>query len=192
MKQLLTLAALFSTLTCTTANAASIEAVSNFADNVHSIYLKGGSSNGRFDVIDFQAVPTMGGMFLDTDNAFDRFFPFPPGLRFTYINEYLGASLTRGGEGFTVLGAATTPAKLTFAAGPLGQTIDTGTDPGGRLFLANFHVPPGQFVNVMIDLYSQGTLIESIWFPVPEPDTWLMAFVGLNASAMIVVYCRRR
>ena len=190
MRQLAAIMALLSTFSCPAGNAAQIDVVANFSSNNYAIYLDGGLTNGQFDVIDFRAVTGSANVFVNIDDGFDGFSPRPAGQDFTYINQLLGASRAQGGEGFTVLGATTTPTVVAFTAGPLGATIDTSTDPGGRLFLANLDLS-SNFFYASIDLYSQGTIIESFRIvPIPEPASLLMMSFAA-AFAVLALKSRR-
>jgi hypothetical protein len=141
--------------------------------NVHSIYLHGGFDNGNFNAVIFQATTSSHDMYYSvalhvisgvdvlatlSTSIFqpERFFgnfnsglvagaPRPAGDAFTHHNRMLDADPedVEGGLDWTILGLIRTPMQLSFTGGPLGGKINTASQPGGRLFIANlsFVVP---------------------------------------------------
>jgi hypothetical protein len=165
MKLIFTMAAGVCVLAGSASNAA-ILSIIHGAPRAFSVYLDGQSLNGNFDTVIFKATtlpagtPTISvqlvsagtiqqelvqvlfpavGPFLNPSGGLSGGEPRPPGQQLTYINRLLNAEPFEfpGALGWTVLGLVNNPGELSFVGGPLGAKINTATEPGGRLFLAN-------------------------------------------------------
>jgi hypothetical protein len=181
MKSLPLLALMLAWAECSAANAASLSLTQN--GNIFSLYIAGEEDNGNFDTVDVAISPTVGATFVNIDGGLDGLFGArPAGQNFTFINRFLGRDPVQGGEGWTVLGFTNTATGFGFAGGPLGRTISTADEPGGRLFLANMVLsPPSGNADARVQLISAGNVIEElrILFVIPEPATITIAGLGL-------------
>jgi hypothetical protein len=109
-----------------------------FADNVVAIYLSDEST--AFNGVSFQLCPDVA--FENINSGLAAGVPRPVGQPFTYRNRALdadpaGTDSLGIGNGWTLLAPVTTAAGISFAGGPLGESISTAGEPNGALFLAN-------------------------------------------------------
>jgi hypothetical protein len=168
-REMKTIAALTVALLVTatsTARAASL--IVEHAGGTHTVYLDGAQHNGNFDTIYFEAhpnaiellmiragvlvqqinyVPSLAepqmGLFANLNSGLSAGLPRPPGLAYTNNNRTLDADPidVPQSQGWTIIGVTRTPSEVSFTGGPLGGTISTAGQPGGRLFLANLYAP---------------------------------------------------
>ena len=158
--------------------------VTTHPQNVYAIYLDGEST--VFNGVGFSAIPNDGVSFLNVP-AVSIGRPRPAGQPFTARNRFLDADPAEEPEskGWTLLGINTTSQKITFSGGPLGQFIDTSTEPDGDLFLANLMLPPKATATVQVTLVNGVNTVfeQTLIIGVPEPGTFATA--ALAAVALI-------
>jgi len=189
MKYVLGLAAVVCALAASTMSAAQLS-VTPYPNNVDAIFIDGEST--VFNALGFSATPIDGAMFLNI-NSGGLSFPQPPGNPFTYRNRLLDVDPIDFPEskGWTLLGVINTHLQQAFVGGPLGQTIDTSTEPNGDLFLANLMLPANATATVQVTLVNGiDTVFEqSIIVGVPEPAT--LALAAIAALGLAAVRRRR-
>ncbi len=97
-----------------------------------------------------------------------------PGDPNTFRSPDLDADPFAGGKGWSILGAVATADQLAFSGGPLGKTIDTSTQPGGKLFLANVNLPSppggGSGFQAVVTLIGNGVEMARPMFITVGPD----------------------
>lgn len=189
--RLMLLAALLISLSGSIASAASLSV--DQVGNVFSLYLNGFGFNGQFDVVGAEVIPAAPALFASIDSGLNGLAPRSAGEPFTFRSRWLDAPVVDGGQGWSVLGITTSPTLVTFAGSPLGQKIDTSTQPGGRLFLANVVLPIGATATANVELVGNGLTLANLSTTfatgnVPEPATLTLA--GLSMGT--VFFLRRR
>ena len=190
MKSML-LAALLVALPGSVASAASLSV--DQVGNVFSLYLNGQGFNGQFNVVATEIIPAAPAAFANIDSGLNG-TPRSAGEPFTFRSRWLDAPVLDGGQGWSILGITVAPNLVKFDGSPLGLQIDTSTQPGGRLFLANVVLPYGATATANVDLVGNGQYLAhlSTTFAtgiVPEPAT-LTLLVAMSATGLLVA--RRR
>jgi hypothetical protein len=176
---------------CSTANAAllTVEPAGVSPNGVYTLYLAGEST--VFNGVGLSVKPDGGATFLNVAAGIGT-APRPPGDPFTYRNRLLDADLLDfpDSKEWTLLGVVTTTSELAFSGGPLGSTINTSGEPGGRLFLANLMLPPGATATATLQLVNGVDTVhtQTLQFPIPEPNIAGIAMAGFGAFAL----CSRR
>jgi hypothetical protein len=184
-------AALVGFFACASAEAASLHLVPAATNSSWAIYLDGSPQNGDFNAVKFDATP-VGGTFLNTTGGLDGGVPRPPGQAFTYYNRLLNADPLDfpASLQWTLLGISANANLLGFTGGPLGLSISTAGQPGGRLFLGNVLPSAGGSFIAKVQLSNAaGNIVADLQaVPVPEPTS--AAVVG--AAMAIWTLSRRR
>jgi hypothetical protein len=179
MKNFLVLAVLGLSVVASTASAAFLS-VSGENGN-YAIYLNGEAT--VFNGVDFKVTPDSGA-FQALNGGLNAGAPRGPGDAFTYRNRAIDLAPddidNPGiGKGWTLINPTTTGAMVSFAGGPLGGNIDTSTEPGGRLFLANVILPAGVKGLATATLVNGSTTVATLSVVVPEPATVALVSMGL-------------
>jgi hypothetical protein len=195
MTKILSLAALLAVVACPAVNAATVSFTTN--GEATSFYLDGAEDNDQFDTIFFKAVPNAPAAFTNPGSGNVAGLPRPAGDAFTYYNRKLDADPldVPGALGLSPFGLINTAQELSVTVADLGGTINTSTEPGGRLFLANVNMPGSANFSAngtaTVQLLRLGALVEEhiVPFPIPEPATLAMAGLGLVG---IVAASRRK
>lgn len=185
MKTILSLAVGLCLFAGSAVNAATLSFETN-GDAV-SFYLDGGADNDNFDTIFFKATADAPGAFNNTSNGMNLGVPRPKGEAFTYPNRYLNADPGDfpEGLGLSQFGLINTTAELSFTVASLGGTLNTSTQPGGKLFLGNVNLPGAGNLSASgiatVQTLRLGALVDehSLPFPIPEPATFALAGMGL-------------
>jgi hypothetical protein len=191
MKTLMSLVVAAVALTSSEANAAllTVEPAGVSFNGVYTLYLAGEST--VFNGVGLSVKPDGGAMFLNATSAPFLGIPRPPGDPFTYRNRALDADPVDfpASKGWTLLGVVSTSHEQAFSGGPLGQTIDTSGDPGGKLFLANLMLPPGATATATLQLVNGVDTVhtQTLQFPIPEPPG-----LGMVSLGTIALSVRRR
>jgi hypothetical protein len=160
-------------------------------DSAVAVYLNGQELNGHFDTVDVIIEPISPTIFTNASTGLAGGEYLPPGRPFTYINRLLNTDPGDDprGQGWSTLGVVNTPTRVAFAGSPLGQKIDTSSQPGGNLFLANVNLSPplpqGNF-RARVLLISAGILVADLTV-VPEP-----AGVALGLTSILGLAILRR
>lgn len=162
--------------------------------NVFSLYLNGQGFNGQFNVVAAEVIPASPAAFANIDAGLNGLTPRSAGEPFTFLSRWLDAPVVDGGLDWSILGITVSPSLVKFDGSPLGLQIDTSTQPGGRLFLANVVLPYGATVTANVDLVGNGQYLAhlSTTFatgPIPEPATLMLA--GLSMGGMLFLRRRR-
>jgi hypothetical protein len=200
MKHITAFAAAAIAFACSASKAALLTVEPPFSANgVYSFYLHGESTT--FNGVAFSVKPHCPELpFQNVTSGFVVGLPRPAGQNFTYRNRLLDTPTDDpeipGGKGWTLLGVVNTPQEIAFSGGPLGQTISTAGEPGGKLFLANFKLPLGgglvaelQLVNGADTVHAQTFMIPLTPHEcVPEPAALALAIM----SALSVKFACRR
>lgn len=181
--------ALAALLASTPAVAAAASWSFTLQDDAWAIYLNGDEHNGQFDTIEVYFEPYPGRQYLNIDDdGLDGTRLLQPAEPYTFVNAALDHPPIFGGQGWAVLGKSVTPTHLAYTAGPLGSVIDTSSQPGGRVFLANFYE---YFGEGWITLYGAGQVVDRVHvFIFPEPATLVLA--GGGAVALLAARHGRR
>jgi len=171
---------------------ASLIAKYNPANHSTAIYLDGGVQNGSFETIDFKATAVAPTVFANQSTGLISFAQaLPPGEDATYPNRLLGADPLdiSGGLGLFQIGIVNIQSQLSFVAGSPFATINTATQPGGKLFLANLDLPSDRlaYVQVNVVLSRQGTWVAELShvLTIPEPSAFAIAATSLFALSAI-------
>ncbi len=209
MKPLLALVAALMALASSTAKAASLSATTfsfiSSNSRAFALYLDGSAVgggqnlNGQFDSISLSVVPLFAGTtFTNQNSGVFAGAPRPAGQAFTYRNRYLESSVDdpeNPGTGWIVTNVVSTTTMFGFDGGPLGQKITTANEPGGKLFLANLHMPrvPGTFsyINATVKLYNGAALVTTAILAAPDPEPATIVMVA-QCGFGIAIHCRRR
>lgn len=192
MKSILAIAAVFSVLTCSAVNAASVSSIASASNpGVYSIYLDATAESGNFDTLFVKVLPDSGQQFTNVTTGNSGGLPRPSGAPFTYRNRALAADPleVEGGLGWTELGVVNLATEISFTAGPLGAKITSPPAPG--LFLANVQMPTGTG-SYQVQVINAGALVQELTGPIagviiPEPAT-----AGLAGLALCCVAAFRR
>lgn len=161
--------------------------------NVFSLYLNGLGFNGQFNAVATEIIPAAPAVFANIDSGFNGPNPRSAGEPLTFRSRWLDTPIVNGGQGWTTLGITVAPNLVKFDGGPLGQQIDTSTQPGGRLFLANVVLPAGATATANVQLYGNGLNLAQLSTTfatgnIPEPATLMLA----SLSAGGAFFLRRR
>jgi hypothetical protein len=190
--RLMLLAALLVSLSSSAVSAASLSV--DQVGNVFSLYLNGQGFNGQFNVVEAEIIPAAPALFANIDSGLNGLTPRSAGEPFTFRSRWLDAPVVDGGQGWSVLGITVSPTVVEFAGSPLGLQIDTSTQPGGRLFLANVVLPYGATATANVELVGNGLTLANLSTTfatgiVPEPATVMLA--SLSAVGLFAVRRRR-
>ena len=168
-----------------------------------AMFLNGEQLNGQFNAVGVDLRPANPHTFTNIDSGQVAGSPRPPGDPFTYYNRRLNQDAEDGGLGWNILGLTLTSTQVAFLGGPLGQMIDTSSEPFGWLFLANLHGLPPATTSVPFPLsWPQVRLVnlngQTVWessgfgsvvilgYPiVPEPAAGMLAGLGLMSLAAL-------
>jgi hypothetical protein len=161
------------------------------ANNAYSLYI---NTNGTvMNGLDMQATPNRGSSWLNPSSGLSSGAPRPAGQAFTYRNRYPDLDPAdpdnSGGKGWTLVAPTTTAALVTISGGPLGGFINSATEPGGKLFLANFLLPLGGTGTIVIKAVNGAPVVDIQTIPFfldnepqgPEPTALSLAGLGLIA-----------
>ena len=162
--------------------------------NIYSLYLDGEGDNGFFNVVTLEITPLGGATFQNPDSGFNGFVPRNAGEPYTYINQRLALDPAAGGLGWVTFGLTTGPpvvssTAIELAGAKLGEQINTSTQPGGRLFLANVTLPSGVMARADWQLIDAGVArtMSALIFGVPEPSS-----LALGALSVTGIITKRR
>lgn len=192
MKNLLALAAVASVLACSAASAATLVVTPDGVspNNVYTIYLEGQGTT--FNGAGLSVKPDGSALFENVTTGNLAGAPRPAGDPFTYRNRLLDADGEEfpDSKGWTLLGVVNSTSEVAFSGGPLGELIDTTSEPGGRLFLANIMLTAGTTATASLQLVNGVDTVhtQSITFGIiPEPTT-----IGLASVALLGLAALRR
>jgi hypothetical protein len=191
MKALMSLAAVAVALTSATASAArlTVEPAGVSPNGVYALFVVGEST--VFNGLGVSVKPDGDATFWDVISGGPIGPPRPPGQSFTYRNRALDADPEDYPESrqWTLLGVVNTQHEQAFSGGPLGRTIDTSGEPGGKLFLINVELPPGATAMATLQLVNGVDTVhtQTLQFPIPEPGS--LAITGLG---VLTARARRR
>jgi hypothetical protein len=191
MKNLLAVAAVASIFACSVANAArlSYEPAPTSPNGVYSIYLAG--EDTVFNGVGLSVKPDGGASFQNPTSGNVAGAPRPAGFEGSYRNRLLDADVSEIPESkqWTLLGVVNSAAEIAFSGGPLGQTINTSGEPGGKLFLANIWLPAGATATATLQLVNgvDTVFTQTLPIPIPEPATF-----GLGSFALLGLAALRR
>jgi hypothetical protein len=179
------------TFACSATNAARliVEPAAVSPNGVYVLYLHGEST--VFNALGLSVKPDNGAGFLDVNSGNIVTRPRSPGDSFTYRNRWLDADPSEYPESrqWTLLGVLNTQNEQAFAGGPLGRLIDTSSEPGGKLFLANLKLLPGATATATLQLVNGVDTVhtQTLQFPIPEPGG-----LAITAFASLVAATTRR
>jgi len=196
MKRFLAFLALCVAVAASSANAAPIYSVTQTpqgANIAYSLYL---DTNGTvMNGIDMQAVPTAPATWQNPNGGTSLGAPRPAGQAFTYRNRFLDLDPAdpdvSGGKGWTLVAPTTTAALVTISGGPLGGTINTSGEPGGKLFLANFLLPVGAKGSAVLKAVNGAPVVDTQTIPIGVPEPATLGLAGLSLVGLLAASRRR-
>lgn len=188
MKYLLSVIVLSVAFASATANAASLSATA-VGNNNFAIYLD--STGPVFDSFQIDVVAQPGITFTGLSSGAGK-VPNDPN---TFRNRIIDADPLDGGKGWLVAGASTNANLVTYGTGPGGGVkVNTATEAGGRLFLANILTSGtpsagSAHAKALLTLVDAGVTVGTVAIdlPVPEPAT-----VGMASMALVGLAAFRR
>jgi hypothetical protein len=194
MNRLAALLAVCVAAAASSAYAAPIYSVTSTPQGVNTAYSLYINTNGlAMNGLDMQATPLAGASFLTPGSGIVSGVPRPAGQAATYRNRYLDTDPADdpAGKGWLLVSPVTTAALVTISGGPVGSQISSASEPGQKLFLANFLLPAGAKGQAVLKAVNGAPVVDLQTIPLGVPEPATLGLAGLSLLGLVVASRRR-